>query len=236
MSPETFTPAALVTGGSSGLGLALVRALSDDGWSVVTDGRREGLLQSTAELLPGVTAVAGDVTDPEHRAALVGAVRRLGRLDLLVHNASSLGPLPLRPLVDLTPGQLAAVWSANAGAPHALTRRLVPQLLASDGVVLSISSDAAVNAYEGWGAYGSAKAALDHLTLTLGAETGLRTYAVDPGDMATAMHQDAVPEDDLTQLTPPEAVVPLLLALLRDRPPTGRYLGSQLAAPAGASA
>ena len=131
---------------------------------------------------------------------------------------------------------MAAVWTVNAAAPHALNRLLLRELTASDGVVVSLSSDAAVNAYEGWGAYGSAKAALDHLTLTLGAETGLRTYAVDPGDMSTPMHRDALPEDDLSALPSPESVVPRLLALSLDRPPSGRYVAGDIPVPEGVSA
>ena len=125
-------------------------------------------------------------------------------------------------LADLETESLAAIWSTNAGAPHALTRALLPDLQ-QGGILLSLSSDAAVQHYEGWGGYGAAKAALDHLTLTFAAETGLTAYAVDPGDMNTQMHADAEPGEDLSGLPSAESVVPHLLALLDQRPETGRY-------------
>lgn len=229
-------PLALVTGGSAGLGRALVHALHDRGWTVVTDGRDAARLAEATRDLDGVAAVPGDIADADHRAELVSAVRRLagpdgspGGLDLLVHNASTLGPLPMPRLADLETGSLAAVWGTNAGAPHGLTRSLVPDLLAADGIVLSLSSDAAVQHYPGWGAYGAAKAALDHLTLTFAEETGLTAYAVDPGDMDTQMHRDAEPDEDLSHLPRPETVVPHLLALLDSRPPSGRYRAADVA-------
>jgi NAD(P)-dependent dehydrogenase (short-subunit alcohol dehydrogenase family) len=225
-------PLALVTGGSAGLGRALVHALHDRGWTVVTDGRDAARLADATGDLDGVAAVPGDVADAEHRADLVTAVRRLagpeGGLDLLVHNASTLGPLPMPRLADLETESLAAVWETNAGAPHALTRALVPDLLAADAILVGLSSDAAVQHYEGWGAYGAAKAALDHLTLTFAEETGLTAYAVDPGDMDTVMHRDAEPGEDLSHLPAPETVVPHLLALLDQRPPSGRYRAADI--------
>jgi NAD(P)-dependent dehydrogenase (short-subunit alcohol dehydrogenase family) len=213
---------ALVTGGTAGLGLALTRALAAEGWRVITDGRSAERIAAAA-LPETVEVVPGDVTDADHRAALVAAVAAAGRLDLLVHNASTLGPLPMRPLAEASIADLQQVWRTNIGAPLVLTGELLPWLRQADGVVLSLSSDAAVNHYETWGLYGASKAALDHVTLTYGAETGLTTYAVDPGDMRTAMHQDAFPGEDISDRPLPETVVPGLLRLLEKRPDSGRY-------------
>lgn len=213
---------AVVTGGTAGLGLALVRGLVAEGWAVVTDGRSEGRFKE-ASFPEAVIPVVGDVTDAEHRAALVATVRELGRLDLLVHNASTLGPLPMRPLADVSVGDLQEVWRTNVGAPLVLTGELLPWLRESAGIVLSISSDAAVEHYEQWGLYGASKAALDHVTLTHAAEAGITGYAVDPGDMRTQMQQDAFPGEDISDRPLPETVVPHLLALLATRPASGRY-------------
>ena len=221
-------PVAVVTGGSAGLGLALVEALTAAEWHVVTDARdRDRLVTATAPL-PHVTAISGDVRDPDHQAELARIVGALGRLDLLVHNASELGPM--RPLADVVPQELAAVLSTNLVAPLALTQRLLPHLRASHGVLVGISSDAAVEHYETWGAYAAGKAALDHLVLTLGAETGLRAYAVDPGDMRTDMHQRAFPGEDISDRPLPTTVVPHLLALLTGDVPPGRYRAADLPA------
>lgn len=214
---------ALITGGSAGLGRALARALAADGWQVVVDGRDAGRLAAAADH-PGVVGVPGDVTNEWHCGALAAAVEREGRLDLLVHNASTLGPTPLPRLEDATTEALHQVWRTNVGAPHALTAELLPLLVASRGTLLSISSDAGVEHYEGWGLYGASKAALDHLTLTFGAENPeIAAYAVDPGDMRTQMHQDAFPGEDISDRPLPETVVPHLLALLATRPASGRY-------------
>jgi NAD(P)-dependent dehydrogenase (short-subunit alcohol dehydrogenase family) len=222
-------PVALVTGGSAGLGRALVHALAADGWVVVTDGRDAERLAAGVGGLPTVVPVPGDVTDPDHREALAREVAWHGRLDLLVHNASTLGPLPLRPLREATYDDLLATWAANAAAPVALTAVVLPQLERAGGVLLSLSSDAAVEHYGTWGPYGAGKAALDHLTLTLGTEQDLAAYAVDPGDMRTAMHQDAFPGEDISDRPAPEDVVPALLELVRRRPPSGRYRAAAFA-------
>jgi len=210
-----------------------VHALHDRGWTVVTDGRDTSRLTEATRDLENVAVVPGDVADPAHRAELVTAVRRLSHpdtgLDLLVHNASTLGPLPMPHLEHLETESLAAIWDTNAGAPHALTRALVRELARAEGVLLSLSSDAAVQHYPGWGGYGAAKAALDHLTLTFGEETGVTAYAVDPGDMDTQLHRDAEPGEDLSHLPAPEAVVPHLLALLGARPASGRYRAGDVA-------
>ena len=227
MTTNTTTRVALVTGGSAGLGRALVRAMAAAGWDVLTDGRSEEKFKE-AELPAGVTVVVGDLTDADHRDRLVAAVGDRGRLDLLVHNASTLGPLPMRPLADVDVADLAQAWRTNIGAPLVLTSALLPWLREADGVLLSISSDAAVHHYETWGLYGASKAALDHVTLTYAAETGLTGYAVDPGDMRTAMHQDAFPGEDISDRPLPETVVPRLLALLGTRPASGRYRAEDL--------
>jgi NAD(P)-dependent dehydrogenase (short-subunit alcohol dehydrogenase family) len=221
------TRVALVTGGSAGLGRALVRALAADGWDVLTDGRSAEKFKES-ELPEGVTVVVGDLTDAEHRDRLAAEVEARGRLDLLVHNASTLGPLPMRPLAEVDVPDLAHVWRTNVGGPLVLTSTMLPWLRAAHGVVLAISSDAAVNHYEGWGLYGASKAGLDHVTLTYAAETGLTAYAVDPGDMRTAMHQDAFPGEDISDRPLPESVVPRLLALLAARPESGRYRAEDL--------
>ncbi len=215
------TPIALVTGGSAGLGRALTSALVGDGWTVVTDGRSPDRLAGLAS--PQVRAVTGDVTDAAHRERLAAEIDGLGRLDLLVHNASTLGPLPLRPLRDLDGAGLAETWTTNVAAPVALTRLVLPALRRAGGAILSITSDAAAEHYPTWGAYGASKAALEHLTLTLAAEEDLRGYAVDPGDMRTQMQADAFPGEDASDRALPDDVVPHLLALVRRRPPSGRY-------------
>ena len=189
---------------------------------MITDGRSASTFKE-ADLPDGVTTVVGDLTDADHREQLLAEVERLGRLDLLVHNASTLGPLPMRPLAEVDVPGLAHVWRTNVGGPLVLTSAMLPWLRRSEGVLLSISSDAAVNHYETWGLYGASKAALDHVTLTYAAETGLRAYAVDPGDMRTAMHQDAFPGEDISDRPLPETVVPHLIALLEARPESGRY-------------
>jgi NAD(P)-dependent dehydrogenase (short-subunit alcohol dehydrogenase family) len=220
-------PAALVTGAGRGLGLALARALLAGGWSVVTDARRAGHL---ATALPGAVVVPGDVTDPAHRDALASAVRRLGRLDLLVNNASDLGPSPLPRLADVPLAAARRVYEVNVLAPLALTQLFLPLLRASRGTVMNISSDAAVEPYADWGAYGSSKAALDQLTAVLAAEEPeLAAYAVDPGDMRTEMHQAAFPGEDISDRPEPESVVPALLRLIATRPPGGRVRAADFA-------
>ena len=227
MTTKTTERVALVTGGSTGLGLALSTELARLGWQVITDGRSEEKFKGAA-LPEAVTVVVGDLTDADHRDRLRTEVERHGRLDLLVHNASTLGPLPMRPLAEVDIPDLMHVWRTNIGGPLVLTSSLLPWLREVDGVLLSISSDAAVQHYETWGLYGASKAALDHVTLTYGAEAGLRAYAVDPGDMRTAMHQDAFPGEDISDRPLPETVVPHVLALLDARPESGRYVAADL--------
>ena len=229
---STSQPTALITGAGRGLGLALARSLLSGGWRVVVDARRTAHL---ATALPGAVVVPGDVTEPAHREALaaaVGGLARTGeqRLDLLVNNASDLGPSPLPRLADVPLAAVRRVYETNVLAPLALTQALLPRLRDSRGTVLNISSDAAVEAYEGWGAYGSSKAALDQLTAVLAAEEpGLAVYAVDPGDMRTEMHQAAFPGEDISDRPEPEAVVPALLRLIATRPPSGRVRAADFA-------
>jgi NAD(P)-dependent dehydrogenase (short-subunit alcohol dehydrogenase family) len=224
-------PTALITGGSAGLGRALTAVLIGQGWRVIIDGRDSvRIAVSARELGPRVRAVPGDVTDPAHREELARAVRETGGLDLLVHNASALGPSPLPPVAALSEADFDDIWLTNVAAPLALTQLLLPALRASDGVLVSISSDAAVEHYEGWGGYAASKAALDHLTLTFAAENpGMAVYAVDPGDMRTAMHQAAFPGEDISDRPLPETVAPAFLQLLRQRPPSGRYRAAEFA-------
>ena len=227
MTSSHGTRVAVVTGGSAGLGLALTSTLVRDGWHVVTDARHGRTLADVTAHLPDVTAIAGDVRDPIHQEDLAAEVRRRGRLDLLVHNASELGPM--QPLADVAPDRVGDVLVSNVLAPLGLTQRLLPLLHASRGVLVGISSDAAVEHYPTWGAYAASKAALDHVILTLAEENGLRGYAVDPGDMRTAMHQQAFPGEDISDRPLPDAVVPDLMSLLEGGSPSGRYRLADLA-------
>jgi NAD(P)-dependent dehydrogenase (short-subunit alcohol dehydrogenase family) len=221
---------AIVTGASRGLGLALSRALAERGWRLVIDARgEEALVAARAELskLTQVAALPGDVSEEEHRRALVGAVG--GGLDLLVNNASVLGPSPQPGLADYPLAVLERVYGVNVLAPLALIQLAIP-ILRPGGRILNITSDAAVEPYEGWGGYGSSKAALEQLTSVLAAEhPDLRIYAVDPGDMNTQLHQEAYPGEDISDRSPPEESVPGLLALVEGELPSGRYRASELA-------
>jgi NAD(P)-dependent dehydrogenase (short-subunit alcohol dehydrogenase family) len=223
---------AIVTGASAGLGRALARLLAVDGWRLVIDARRsEPLATVQRELaqLTDITAVPGDVADHDHREALVAAAA--GDIDLLINNASDLGASPLPALRDLTPATRNRLWQVNVDAPLALLQVALP-FLAPGAVVINISSDAAVEHYENWGGYGATKAALDHLTLTLAAEEPeYRFYAVDPGDMRTAMHQAAFPGEDISDRPTPESVAPRLVELARSGAPSGRYRAGDLPAP-----
>jgi NAD(P)-dependent dehydrogenase (short-subunit alcohol dehydrogenase family) len=223
---------ALITGASAGLGLALAHGLADAGWSLILDARRAGPLELAALDLVDRTdllAIDGDVTDPAHREQLAGAVAELGRLDLLVNNASHLGPSPQPPLATYPVDELRRVYEVDVIAPIALTQLLLPFLTESRGTIVDISSDAAVEPYEGWGGYGPAKAALDHATAILAAEhPDLAVYAVDPGDMRTAMHQAAFPGEDISDRPEPSAVVPGFLELIASRPASGRYKAADL--------
>jgi len=216
-------PTAIITGASRGLGLALTRTLSAAGWSVVVDARSLADLTDATRGLPNVTAIAGDVTDPAHRSALVDAARRQGGLDLLVNNAGALGPSPLPSVSAVAVAAIRDLFEVNVVAPLALTQLALPLLRTGRGVVLNVTSDAAVEAYEGWGAYGASKAALEHLGKVLGVEEeAVTVWQVDPGDLRTRMHQDAFPGEDISDRPLPESVAPGLLGLLAQRPPSGR--------------
>ena len=217
----------IITGASRGLGLALTRALAARGWTLVVDARDEQALAEATRGLDGVVAVAGDVTDPRHRARLVAEAG--DGIDLVVNNASLLGPSPQPALADYPLETLRDVYEANVIAPLALLQLALPRM--PDGAaVLDITSDAGVEAYEGWGGYGSSKAALEQLTAILAAEhPGLRVYWVDPGDMNTQMQQDAFPGEDVSDRPPPEESVPGLLALIGGSLASGRYQARELA-------
>ena len=223
---QRISPVAIVTGGSRGLGRALTAALVHRGWTVVADARHAADLEAAAAEIdsPRLVTITGDVTEPAHRAALVAAATDAGPLRLLVNNASMLGPSPQPRLADYPPAELRSVYTTNVFAPLALIQAALAELTANRGAILNISSDAAIEAYEGWGGYGSSKAALDHLTTILAAENpDVGVYAVDPGDMRTAMHQAAFPGEDISDRAEPESVVPALLRLLDTRPAAGRY-------------
>jgi NAD(P)-dependent dehydrogenase (short-subunit alcohol dehydrogenase family) len=224
---------AIVTGASQGFGRALAEELAHEGWDLVVDARHQDALEVAAAALRRhggrVVAIAGDVADPVHRDALVAAATGLGRVDLLVNNASTLGPTPMPALADYPLEELEAVYRTNVVAPLALVQRALPALLTAHGAVVNVTSDAAVEGYEGWGGYGSSKAALEQVSNVLAAEQpALRVYRFDPGDMRTQMHQDAFPGEDISDRPEPESVVPALLRLLADGPPSGRYQAGAL--------
>jgi NAD(P)-dependent dehydrogenase (short-subunit alcohol dehydrogenase family) len=221
---------ALITGASRGLGLALARALADRGWRLVIDARgSEALLEARGELArtTAVVAIAGDVAREAHRRALIDAAGE--RLQLLVNNASVLGPSPQPRLADYPLAELERVYAVNVLAPLRLAQLAMPALELGRGTLINITSDAAVEAYEGWGGYGSSKAALEQLTAVLAAEhPGLSIHAVDPGDMRTQMQQEAFPGEDISDRPEPEESVPGLLALIEGERPSGRYRAAEL--------
>jgi NAD(P)-dependent dehydrogenase (short-subunit alcohol dehydrogenase family) len=222
---------AIITGGSRGFGFALAGALTAKQWNVVIDGRDGTSLDTAARQLGDrVHVVAGDVSEHAHRKALVSAANELGGLDLLVNNAGALGPSPLPRLSDVDPEDLVDLLRVNVAAPLALTQLALPQLTARGGAVVNITSDAAVEAYEGWGAYGSSKAALEQWSSVLAIEVpDVRIWWFDPGDMRTGMHQAAFPGEDISDRPPPESVTPAFLRLLDLRPPSGRIRAADLA-------
>jgi NAD(P)-dependent dehydrogenase (short-subunit alcohol dehydrogenase family) len=227
---------AIITGASRGLGLALARSLADRGWTLILDARGADDLQAAAaelDRLTDVRAITGDVTDGWHREALIDAAG--SRIDLLVNNASILGPSPQPGLAGYPLAELQRVYAVNVLAPLALIQLALP-FMSAGACVVNITSDAAVEPYEGWGGYGSAKAALEQLTAILAAEQpGLRVYAVDPGDMRTRMHQEAFPGQDISDRPLPEASVPGLLELVGSSLPSGRYQARALLAGARAA-
>jgi len=222
---------AIITGASRGLGLALATGLAEAGWRLVVDARDAETLATAAGWIgPGASAVPGDVTDPVHRAALVAEADRLGGLGLLVNNAGILGPSPQPRLADYPLGALREVYEVNAIAPLALIQEALPALRARGGAIVTVTSDAAVEGYEGWGGYGSAKAAVEQASAVLAAEEpGLRVWRVDPGDLRTRMHQEAFPDEDISDRPLPETVVPAFVRLVTTRPPSGRVRLADLA-------
>lgn len=226
-------PTALITGASRGLGLALGHSLAARGWALIIDARgADALGRAHADLEAGgarsVISISGDVADAAHRRELAAAAT--SGLDLLVNNASILGPSPLESLAKIPVERVAEVFAVNVIAPLGLTQLVLPTLREHHGIVINISSDAAVEPYEGWGGYGSSKAALDQVSAILAAEIpSVPVYAFDPGDMRTDLHQQAYPGEDISDRADPETVVPALLRLIDRRPPSGRYRASQLA-------
>ena len=220
-------PVGILTGASRGLGLALARALAGRGWTLVVDARGADALARATHGLPGVVALPGDVGDPGHRRALVEAAGP--RIDLLVNNASLLGPSPQPALAEYPVAELVRVYQVNVMSPLALAQLALP-LLTPGGAIVNVTSDAAVEPYEGWGGYGSSKAALEQLTRVLAVEhPQLRIHAVDPGDMRTQMQQEAFPGEDISDRPPPEESVPGLLAIIEGERASGRFLARDVA-------
>jgi NAD(P)-dependent dehydrogenase (short-subunit alcohol dehydrogenase family) len=228
---------AIVTGASRGLGQALATGLARTGWSLVVDGRDAGTLEAEAERIRGaaapgarVVAVAGDITDDEHRHALTAAAFEFGGLDLVVNNAGTLGTSPLPSLADYPLGDLRVAFEVNVVAPLGLVQDTLPLLLDSPHPrLINVTSDAAVEAYEGWGGYGAGKAALEHLGAVLAAEfPALTVWSVDPGDLRTVMHQAAFPGEDISDRPEPRTVVPGFLELIGSHRPSGRFRATEL--------
>jgi NAD(P)-dependent dehydrogenase (short-subunit alcohol dehydrogenase family) len=228
---------AIVTGASRGLGQALAEGLAREGWSLVIDGRDATALEATTAgleplLMAGSAcrALAGDITDPAHRRDLAAAAAELGGLDLLINNAGTLGTSPLPSLGDYPLDDLRVALEVNVVAPLGLTQAALPLLLHSPRPrLLNITSDAAVEAYEGWGGYGAGKAALDHIGAVFAVEyPSIAVWSVDPGDLRTAMHQAAFPGEDISDRPDPVTVVPAFLDLIRSNRPSGRYRASEL--------
>lgn len=224
---------ALVTGASRGLGLVIARVLASRGYRLVVGGRdREALSAAAADLsrqAPAVLPVPGDLTDAATRANLIAASRQLGGLDVLVNNASELGPIGL--LLTFDVARFGRLFSVNVGAPVVLSQLAVPLLAERRGLVVNITSDAATSAYPGWGPYGATKAALELLTRTLASELrdqGVSAVLVDPGDMRTRMHQEAFPGEDISDRPLPEVTVPFWNWLFDQQP--GEIQGQRFAA------
>lgn len=226
---------ALITGASRGLGLALARQLARLGWTLIIDARGKAALEAVYKELSELTqviAISGNVTEKAHRQALANAARAGGGLDLLVNNASILGPSPQPNLLDYPLDILEEVYRTNVIAPLALIQAVRSSLKAG-ATIINVTSDAGVEAYAGWGGYGSSKAALEQLSSILAAENAnWRVYWVDPGDMRTQMHQEAFPGEDISDRPLPEESVPGLLELISGTRPSGRYAARALTAEA----
>jgi NAD(P)-dependent dehydrogenase (short-subunit alcohol dehydrogenase family) len=217
---------ALITGASRGLGLALAHQLAQNGWGLIIDARGKKALEQARDELSAKTkviAISGDVTAESHRKKLFKAAQELGGLSLLVNNASLLGPSPQPQLLEYPLNALEDVYRANVVAPLALIQTL-HSALKPGACIINVTSDAGVEAYSGWGGYGSSKAALEHLSHILAEENpSLRIYWVDPGDMRTQMQQEAFPDEDISDRPLPEESVPGLMALIEGKEPSGRY-------------
>jgi NAD(P)-dependent dehydrogenase (short-subunit alcohol dehydrogenase family) len=227
------TQVALITGASRGLGRALAAGLAREGFILIIDARNAAALGEVATQLRAaggtVTAVSGDVTDPAHRDALLAAAQAAGRLDVLINNAGTLGASPLPALADYPPADLRAAFEANVIAPVTLIQLILPLLRTSGGAVLNITSDAAREAYAGWGGYGAAKAALEQASNVLAAEElAIRVWWADPGDLRTDLHQQAFGGQDISDRPRPESVVPAFVRLISQRLPSGRYRAADL--------
>ena len=226
---------ALVTGASRGLGYEVSLLLAKRGVNLVVAARDERALSAAAAVFSThspVVAIAADVSEDAERVVRSG-VARFGAIDILINNASELGPSPMPPLASLSWPSFERILRVNVTAPLHLIQLVLPSMLRTgSGIVMNISSDAGVNAYPGWGGYGASKAALEHLSRTLTAELqdgGIRIMLVDPGDMNTRMHQDAEPGVDLSGLAQPSAVAPAIIALLEDESiRSGRFEAQKL--------
>ena len=238
MTPQ-LERTALITGASRGLGLALARGLAAHGWNLILTARDADRLRAVRDELARVThvaSIAGDVIDPKHREALAVLARGHAGLDAVINNAGALGPSPQPALLDYPLEPLVEVFLANVLAPLAMIQEL-QHTLKPGARIVNVTSDAAVNAYPGWGGYGASKAALEQLSAVLAAERrDVRVYWIDPGDMRTDMQQAAYPGEDISDRPLPEARVPGFIAVLEGDLPSGRYVASDLAAPAGAAA
>lgn len=234
---ETSNPVALITGASRGLGLEIARLFAARGFDLILTARGPEALSDVERELSastGVLALAGDVADSEHTLSLIEqGIARFGRIDVLINNASELGPSPLPALENYPIDVLQTVFAVNVLAPVHLTQLVLPDMRRhGHGTIINVTSDAGVEAYPTWGGYGASKAALEHLSRVMAAEldgSGIRVYVVDPGDMDTAMHRAAEPGVDLSHLPPPVFSAPAFLWLVEEETaPFGRYAAQEL--------
>jgi len=229
---------ALITGASRGLGLEIARAYARRGLRLILTARGPEPLQQAADELAALTdvlAIAGDVADPHHTERLVRAgLDKYQRIDVLVNNASELGPSPMPELAQLSDKKFEDILRVNVVAPLRLTQLVLPGMRARrTGLIVNVTSDAGVQAYPTWGGYGASKAALEHLSRVLAAElegSGVRVFVVDPGDMDTAMHRAAEPGVDLSHLPTPDSVAPAFVRLLDEEAVFGRFEAQRLVA------